>query len=284
VAPLTVVVLTHNRLDPLLTTLERLRALPEQPHVVVVDNASDDGTPQVVRERFPDVTLIERDVNDGAAGRNEGVRAAATELVAFCDDDSWYEPGALTRAAELFAAHPRLGLIAARILVGPERKLDPTCAEMAGSALGVDPATGLSRVLGFVACGAVVRGDAFLAAGGFHSDYAIGGEEHLVALDMAAAGWELIYADDVVAHHHPPQRGPKAGRRRRAMRNDLWSAWLRRPLPGAIERTARLAWGGRRDREARAGVVDALRGAPRIMRDRRPVPPRVERAVRRLER
>jgi GT2 family glycosyltransferase len=281
---LSAVVLTRNRLGPLLRTLERLTALPERPPIVVVDNGSDDGTPDAVLERFPDVELVRLPDNRGAAGRNVGVHQARTELVAFCDDDSWYAPGALARAASVFGAHPRLGLLAARILVGPEEGLDPACRTMAHSPLGGEGDAPGPRVLGFVACGAIVRRAAFVEAGGFHADYAIGGEEQLLALDMAAAGWDLAYVDEVVAHHHPPRRGPTPGRRRAAVRNDLWSAWLRRPLRGAFEQTARLAWSARRDGEARAGLIDALRGAPRVVRGRRPVPVQVERALRAIER
>jgi GT2 family glycosyltransferase len=278
----TAVVLTRNRLAPLLQTLERLTELPERPPIVVVDNGSEDGTPDAVHERFPDAEVVRLPDNRGAAGRNAGVRRARTELVAFCDDDSWYAPGALARAASVFGAHPRLGLVAARILVGLEGRLDPTCRTMARSPLGGDGPG--PRVLGFVACGAIVRRTAFLEAGGFHARYAIGGEEQLLALDMAAAGWELAYVDAVVAHHHPPRYGPKPGRRRVATRNDLWSAWLRRPLRGALQQTARLAWSARHDGEGRAGLVDAVRGAPRVVRERRPVPAHVERALRAIER
>jgi GT2 family glycosyltransferase len=278
----TVVVLSHDRRERLLETVERLRVLPERPPVIVVDNGSADGSPRVVAERWPAVRVVPLEDNRGAAGRNAGVELARTPLAAFCDDDSWFAPGALARAEELFERHTRLGLVAARILVGPEEKLDPTCEAMARSALGGDRAG--RRVLGFLACGAIVRRRAFLDAGGFHSSYAIGGEEALLAMDLAARGYELVYADDVVAHHHPPQRGPKPGRRRVAARNDLWSAWMRRPLPGAVGQTARTAWVARRDRETLAGMVDALRGARRVLRERRPVPPGVERDVRALER
>jgi GT2 family glycosyltransferase len=280
----TVVVLSHNRRDLLLQTVERLRALPEQPPLIVVDNGSDDGSPAAIAARWPEVRVVALRDNRGAAGRNAGVDAAGTELVAFCDDDSWFAPGGLARAGELFARHPRLALVAARILVGPEERIDPTCQMMARTPLEPSASGPGSRILGFVACGAVVRRTPFLDAGGFHSDFAIGGEERLLALDLSAAGWDLAYADDVVAHHHPPARGPKPGRRRVATRNDLWSAWMRRPLAGAIEQTARIAWVGRRDRDTRAGMVDAVRGARRALRERRPVPARVEREVRALER
>ncbi len=50
-----VVVATRNRFDELLTTLSHLRALPEKPRVIVVDNCSTDGTPKAVSRRFPEV-------------------------------------------------------------------------------------------------------------------------------------------------------------------------------------------------------------------------------------
>ncbi|HEU4702255.1 MAG TPA: glycosyltransferase family 2 protein, partial [Conexibacter sp.] len=182
-ARIAVAIATRNRRAPLLVTLAQLRALPERPPLMVVDNASTDGTAAAVRERFPDATVLALPENRGAAARNAAAQALATPYVAFADDDSWWEPGALTRAVELLDAHPRLGLLAARVLVGAERRLDPTCAEMARSPLS--DAAGASApgvpVLGFVACGAVVRRSAYLHVGGFDAHYGIGGEERLLA-------------------------------------------------------------------------------------------------------
>ena len=73
-----VVVITHQRRDELLLALDRLLALPERPHVVVVDNGSTDGTADVVRARFPAVELIASPENLGAVGRNVGVARLAT--------------------------------------------------------------------------------------------------------------------------------------------------------------------------------------------------------------
>lgn len=282
-----VAIATRDRRAQLLATLERLRALPERPPVVVADNASSDGTAAAVRARWPEAELVALGENRGGAARNAAVRALAAPYVAFSDDDSWWEPGALTRAAELLRAHPRIGLLAARVLVGPQRRLDPTCVAMAASPLSDDapPGTPGTPVLGFVACGAVVRRSAFLAAGGFDARYGVGGEERLLALDLAAAGWHVRYVPELVAHHWPA--GGDAGRDGRAarmVRNDLWSAWLRRParrLPAATGRA--LAAGGAR-RDAVRGAAAALRGLPWVARERRPLPPAVEAAMRALER
>jgi GT2 family glycosyltransferase len=279
-----VVIATRNRRESLLPTLGELRALPERPPVVVVDNDSTDGTADAVRRLHPEVTVIQAGRNAGAAGRTLGARALETPLVAFSDDDSWWAPGSLARAARLFGRHPRLGLIAARILVGAEQRLDPTSATMLRTPLPPDPGLPGLPVLGFVACGAVVRRSAFLAMGGFEERLGVGGEEELLALDLAAAGWGLAYVDDVVAHHHPARAGPdRRGRDATVLRNLIWVTWLRRPPARAVLRTLALGVRGVRERAPQA-LLHASRGLPWALRERRPLPPRVERAARMLER
>ncbi len=133
--PVTVVVATMDRRDRVVTTLDRPASLPERPPVVLVDNGSTDGTADAVGRAHPELVVLEPGRNLGAAGRTLGVEAAQRELVAFADDDSWWAPGALSRRAEHFAQAPRLGLLAARVLVGPEGRLDPVCVELAESSL-----------------------------------------------------------------------------------------------------------------------------------------------------
>src|SRR4051795_5030375 len=235
-----VAIATRERFDELVGVLGRLRALPERPPIVVADNGSRDGTPARIRARFPEVAVLELGENRGAGARNAAVEALATPYVAFSDDDSWWAPGSLERAAALFDAHPRLGLLAARILVGPDERLDPVCAVMERSPLRAGDGAPGRPVLGFVCCGAIVRREAYLGVGGFDPRYGIGGEERLLAVDLAAAGWELAYVNAVVAHHHPAARGARPGRNAVALRNDLWSAWLHRPAGAAVRRTAAL--------------------------------------------
>ena len=139
---------------------------------------------------------------------------ATTPYMAFADDDSWWAPGALRRAVDAFDAHPRMGLLAARILVGPEDQLDPICKSMRDSAPGWDPDLPGPSLLGFLACAAMVRREAFHAVGGFDQVVRFPGEEERVALDLAAAGWGLVYVDDIVVHHHPSSNREGSAQRR----------------------------------------------------------------------
>jgi N-acetylglucosaminyl-diphospho-decaprenol L-rhamnosyltransferase len=279
-----VVVLTYNRRREVLATVERLLSLPERPTVVVVDNGSSDGTPDALAERFPSVRCIRLTDNPGGAGRNAGVAACERPYVAFCDDDTRWEPGALRRAADLFDRYPRLGAICGKVLVGQAGRVDPICDLMAASPIRPRAATPGPAVLGFLAGAVLVRRSAFLAAGGFERRFFIGGEEELLALDMVTGGWDLAYVPEVVSHHHPSSEGRDHARRRQIqVRNRLWVAWLRRPLHRALDITVRIARQGRTDPDARAGLVEALRSLPWALAHRRVVPKHVERRIRALE-
>jgi N-acetylglucosaminyl-diphospho-decaprenol L-rhamnosyltransferase len=271
-----VVIATRNRRASLLAVLARLRELPERPRLVVVDNASRDGTPAAVHAAAPEATVVELQENRGASARTAGVLFADEPYVAFCDDDSWWEPGSLDRAARLLDADERLALVAARVLVGPDEREDDVCAVMATSGLPAPPGLPGRPVLGFVACGCVVRREAFLAAGGFHARLGVGGEEQLLATDLQRLGWRLAYVPSVVAHHHPSPERDVARRRIVELRNRLWFAWLRRSARVAMTRTFALAARASTDRIARAALAEAARGLPWVVLERRSPPRELE--------
>jgi GT2 family glycosyltransferase len=271
-----VVVITHQRRAELLLALQRLRELPERPRVVVVDNGSTDGTAEAVGRLFPEMELIASPENLGAVGRNVGVARLDTPYVAFCDDDTWWEPGSLTLAADTLERHPRLAVVTARIVVEPAGTEDPIVAELRDSPVhGADwlpgPALG-----SFLAGASVLRREAFTAVGGFSERLWLGGEEELMAGDLAAAGWELCYLPGLTVHHQASRARDPHKRRRDGIRNTLWTTWLRRPVRPALRRTGHLLRTVPRDLVTARGLLAALRGAPWVLRERRVLPPHAE--------
>ena len=271
-----VVIVTLDGAPRILRALERLVALPEAPEIIVVDNGSTDGTPAAVRDAFPGVRVLALSENRGAAGRNAGVAAVAAPYVAFAEDDSWYEPGALRTAADLLDRHPDVGLINARVLVGEDRRPEPLLAEMAESPLRDRADLPGHPILSFLEGVSIVRKDAFEAAGGFAGDLGLGGPEEHLAADLLERGWQLRYVPEVVARHLPDHGEPSPRVRRLGLRNALWFAWHRRPVGPALRWTAHLVRTSPPNRATALGVLDALRGAPRVLRARRLLPPPVE--------
>jgi GT2 family glycosyltransferase len=278
----TAVIATRNRRRELCATLDRLSALPERPGIIVVDNGSRDGTADAIRRAFPRVELITLRRNLGACARNLGVRRARTPYVALSDDDSWWEPGALAKAVAVLEASPQTGIVAAATMVGPQGAPDPINALMAASPLPQGSLPG-PRALGFLGCAAVARRRAYLAAGGYSRLLFIGGEEELLAYDLAAKGWAISYRDDVIVHHWPSPARDARRRRTQEIRNRVLVAWLRRPLLRAIGDSVRLARAAGRDPVASRALAETVGKLPVALLLRRRLPARVEADIRLLE-
>ncbi len=259
----TVVVASRDRREELVASIREHRA-----PVILMDNASTDGSAPVVRRVHPWVEVVEVGRNLGAHARTLGVARARTPYVAFADDDSWWAPGSLRAAADLLDREPEVAVVAGRILVGADEHPDSFCDVLAASPL--HGTGGRPRLLGFVACAAMVRRDHFLEAGGFDDVVRFPGEEERLALDLAAAGRQIVYADDVVVHHHPSPARHSPDRRVRAItRSAVLTAAMRLPWRDVVGRVREALAAGP---ATRAGARDAARELPAALRRRRVVP------------
>ena len=157
-------------------------------------------------------------------------------------------------------------------------------AELANSALGRRADLPGPSILGFMTCAAIVRKSAFLAAGGFSELLHFYGEEQLLAIDLAARGWDLCYCPALTAYHQPSAvRGSSSARQAREMRNAVLTTWMRRPMLPCLKATGRLFVAAMRDGEHALGAVQALVRLPSVVSRRRPLPEEVERALTLLE-
>lgn len=281
------VIASRNRAPELATVVSRLLDTTQCP-IIVVDNASEDNSGYLMKcfaaRAANRLQLIALDRNRGAVGRNFGVSACSTPYVAFCDDDSWWTADAPAKAAELFDRHPSVGLLAGRTIVWPERKEDPFCASLADSALGRRPDLPGPSILGFMSCSAVVRKAAFEAAGGFSDILHFRGEEQLLAVDMAALGWQLCYCPELVAIHQPSAvRASTAAQDARVLRNAVLTTWMRRPIGLCLKATGDLLGAAARDAEYARGAAQALMRLPAVVRQRRALPTDIEQALARLD-
>ncbi|MBL1214840.1 MAG: glycosyltransferase family 2 protein [Ignavibacteriae bacterium] len=178
----TVNILSFNRKEELRITLTKVF---EQDYknieVIVVDNASEDGTQRMVQSEFPAVKLIQLKKNIGIAGWNKGFEAAKGEYVLVLDDDSYPEKETICDGVKAFnEGNKKLGIVAFKIYNNRYNFYE------------TEGFTKKPRF--FVGCGAMISKNVLNHVGFFNSQYFIYYHE----LDYSARCYDNDY--DIILH------------------------------------------------------------------------------------
>jgi len=209
---LSVVIVTRNRRAELHRCLQSLRRLTYPNfEVVVIDNASTDGLPDMVAEEFPEVRLFRADRNYGCGvGRNIGARVARGDYFWFIDDDAEViVPDAADRLIAKMEAEPDIGGIGGEAVVDEMgRVIGVKQLELASNgmtsgrfSLDVPPDAWLPARL-LAGCNVIVRRKDFVAYGGFDPTYRHGWEDTDFAWRMYRSGRRLLIAGFAPVLHH----------------------------------------------------------------------------------
>lgn len=206
-----IVINTLNRCEPLRSALESLRGLrySGQFEVIVVNGPSTDGTAALLAEWSGLIRLGQCPVANISISRNEGIRLAGGEIVAFIDDDAVVEPDWLERLVEPYRASDVAG-------VGGHA-LDHTGRQFQWAGLTIDrhgnclsqhatlaelacfPGAWFAPHLPGVNCS--FRRDVLLAIGGFDEEYDYGYDEADVCMRIMDAGHRLVTQPTAIVHH-----------------------------------------------------------------------------------
>jgi len=193
---LSIIILTRNRIDQLLHTLTMLEQdeIGAQSEIIVVDNASTDGTPTRVQREFERVRVIPTGANLGVEGFNRGVSASTGDAVLILDDDAWPNPGALAGALDLLAERPDVaGLMLHR--QHPRTNEHEWPFERLASRLPRWPDMG---------SGNIIRRSAWDAVGGYESGYFLYRNDTDLALKLLGAGYDVVFTPDLAVWHDSP--------------------------------------------------------------------------------
>jgi GT2 family glycosyltransferase len=274
----TVAIVAFNRRDPLrvtLTTLrDRLDYPPDRLDVIVVDNASADGTAEMLAEEFPDVRCIRMERNIGAPAWNEAFATARGQYVLVLDDDCYIEGDALRRTVSA-AAQERADLVSFRV----RSSIDPDYF------FTTEYVTGL---LSFWGCAWLVSSAALQRLGGYDPGIFIWANELEFTLRFLDLGLRHLYLPDVVAVHMKAPPGQEFAERPHAINNGnlaYVAAKLLQPAD-AVRVVGRLVTLTLLDavalspRSFTRTLPQVLSGVRRGLRARRPVRPAVSAAAR----
>jgi GT2 family glycosyltransferase len=294
------VVVNYNTRDLLRACLRSIHA-ERIAEVVVVDNASTDGSPEMVRSEFPEVRLIANAGNPGyGAGANQGIAATRAPCVLLLNSDTLLCPGSPSRLADRLDRHPRVAIAGPRLL-NPDGTLQPSCFPYLTPFNVLVLNTWLNRFLralpryrptwrgtpsqdGHWVKGAAlaIRRVALDAMDGFDESYFMYAEELDLCHRLHCGGWEIHYAPEASVVH---LEGASTDQNRHAMAERLFLSleqFYRRHYPERqsrrlrwvlravlLERMCRDSWGLWRHPERRHWLAGDLELWRRMLRQRR---------------
>jgi len=186
----------------------------------VVDNASTDGSADMVERDFPQVKLIRANANIGfGEGNNLGVQTAAGQFLAFLNPDTVVEPGWLEALIAPLEADPLIGLTTARVLLLDDPQRINTCGnEMHYTGLTLCRGMGAKRgalaepadVSAVSGAAFAIRRDLYEALGGFDGSFFLYMEDADLSLRARLAGYRCRYVPAAVVYHEYTLRfGPR---------------------------------------------------------------------------
>jgi GT2 family glycosyltransferase len=217
----TVVIVTWNSIRDIATCLKALtRQTLQAKTVIVVDNASSDGTPELIASDFPEVKLIRNQKNEGfARGNNIAISECETDWVLLLNPDAFPEDDYIETLIEFAVDKPRIGMLTGKLLRTRNDKydfdiIDSTGIEIFTSRRVIDRGAGMiddgswdapERVFGACAAAALYRIDMIrdvtpddqVFAEQFFSYY----EDADLAWRAWRRGWEAWYVPEAVCRH-----------------------------------------------------------------------------------
>jgi GT2 family glycosyltransferase len=192
--------------------------------IIVVDNASTDGSPEMVEQRYAEVRLIRAGANLGfAKGNNLAIRHARGSLLALVNSDALVHAGCLEQLADYMDNHPEVGLVGPRV-IGGDGLLQRTSRHLPGVWNTLCRALALDRMFagrwvfgGYEAsptmheishdaevlsgCFCVARGSAVEQVGGLDERFFFYGEDIDWCRRLRDAGWRLVFLPQALATH-----------------------------------------------------------------------------------
>ncbi|WP_423792389.1 glycosyltransferase family 2 protein [Methanocaldococcus indicus] len=215
-----IIIVTHNRLDKLKILLESLVSdnYPKK-EIIVVDNASTDNTPDIIKkycEKFPYIFYVKNDKNYfPAKGRNIGAKYAKGKYLFFIDDDGAVDKDTINKLVEVLESDEKVGLVAPVILYWN--------SDIIWCAGGYnDLFTSLTKYLhrnkklsevnlpkqpyeiDHMPHTFMVRKECFDKLGGFYEKYKIMYEESELAIRIKKLGYKVLAVPSAIAYHNIP--------------------------------------------------------------------------------
>lgn len=247
---------TRDYLDASLQSIEQASDAVSR-EIIVVDNASGDGTVEMVRQRHPQARLIANEENLGyAAANNQAIEAASGEHILLMNPDIVVHEGALDGLVDLLRRRPEAGAVAPRLIL-PDGSVQASCRSFPTPDVVIYEALGLSRlfprsrVFGKyrmtwwdyaderavdqpMASALLLRGEALRQVGAMDEDFPIYFNDVDLCKRLWDAGWEVWYAPEASMDHVGGASTSQAPRRMLIESHRSFARFYRKHYRGSV--------------------------------------------------
>ncbi len=208
---ITVVVVTFRARDLLAACLDSLAAQTTPHRVLVIDNASTDGTTELLAHRFPQVPVVRLPTNTGfAGGLAAGLARVGTRWTALLNDDATAAPDWLAELVSVARREPGAAAVTSRMLLGDGDRINNLGVGLTRQGYGFDLGLGrpaddgfgtVTEVFGFSGGAALLDTAAVRAVGGSPAEFFLYYEDTDLSWRLRLAGHRVVSAPDAVVRH-----------------------------------------------------------------------------------
>lgn len=209
-----ILIVNWNARDLLRKCLDRVQTTIHQAsyEIIIIDNASTDGSQDLVKNDFPNARLIENTENVGfARANNQGIVISKGRYILLLNSDAFLEEGAVDQMVQAADSHPEAAFIGCKLL-NQDGTLQASWARFPtlwSEALGqnfrdralVDSRIGLYEVDSVGGACLLARVAAVQAVGSLDENFFMYSEEIDWCYRMMQAGWKILYLESAVAVH-----------------------------------------------------------------------------------
>jgi GT2 family glycosyltransferase len=178
--------------------------------IILVDNGSTDSSVSYVKEKFPDVKIVELGENTGFTGGNvAGLKAADGDFVALVNNDTRADGRWLENLVQPMRKDPRVGICASKLILPGTECIDSAGDGMTSAGVGFNRGHGadlnsyssLEPVFAACAAGALYRRKMIDEIGFLDEDFFLYDEDVDLSCRSQLAGWKCVYVPDAIVHH-----------------------------------------------------------------------------------
>jgi GT2 family glycosyltransferase len=238
-----IVMLSYNRkIDVEEGLQELLKQNYKNIEIIVVDNGSADGTPEMINEKYPQVKLVALGKNIGVAAYNKGFQQSQGKYIVVLDDDSFPEINAIPRMVEEFKQNEKIGVVAFDVRNYYDYKKTNLSYEI-NHLKDKCEKNNIRYQMAFNGAGVGIRKKCIDELGGYPEEFFLYWNEQDLSIRILNAGYQIRWFPDIISlHKYSPSNRESWRAPFYYTRNLYWITWKYFPLRKCLKDTIKLLY------------------------------------------